>query len=210
MSLTTALVVKYYSDLLPVESHSSYVDRLQFHGERIFSPTAHVQQSRTNKNEMRLWNIDRLEPDEPVSSDSLNNGPDYLHSLHRESQRIPSFSIPHSDRFYHRFVPLHKQHSVIKTSLSGISPSKNLTIKNLAIQDLSIKDPTIKNTAIKNLAIHCLSEQFCGRDCCICCAVSTFLILDFRGDELHLRSSIVGYYALEDHGAVPCHYKLAG
>lgn len=114
ISQHTAPTVVYYPHFMSIEIHPNYVDCLQFYGDLIFSRAARDQNS-NNKNEILLWKIDGFDPHDPAPSEPPMPGPTtYTRSSfpHPKSsrgfQRILSFSIPHTDRFYHRFGLLHR------------------------------------------------------------------------------------------------------
>lgn len=105
----------YYPQFYSTEVHHNYVDSLHFYGDLILSRASRDQNARTKMNEILLWKIDGFDPDEPPPSDPPIPSPDvhtrsaFLHPPRsRGFQRLLSFAIPNTDRFYHRFGLLHE------------------------------------------------------------------------------------------------------
>lgn len=104
----------YYPHFYSTEVHHNYVDCLQFYGDLIISKACRDQNDR-KRNEILLWKIDGFDPDEPPPNRPPIPTPD-VHtrssfpqsSRSRGFQRLLSFQMPHTDRFYHRFGLLHK------------------------------------------------------------------------------------------------------
>ncbi|KAK5167071.1 uncharacterized protein LTR77_007801 [Saxophila tyrrhenica] len=106
--------VIYYPHFMSTEVHHNYVDCLHFYGDLIFSRACRDQNAKP-ENEILLWKIDGFDHDEPPPADPPIPGPttytrsSFPHSPRsRGFQRLLSFSIPYTDRFYHRFGLLHQ------------------------------------------------------------------------------------------------------
>ena len=104
----------YYPDFYSTEVHHNYVDCLQFYGDLILSRASKDQNDRSKTNEILLWKIDGFDPDEPPPKNPPIPKPDvhtrsaFPHSAgSRGFQRLLSFQIMSTDRFYHRFGLLH-------------------------------------------------------------------------------------------------------
>jgi polycomb protein EED len=100
----------YYPHFFSTEVHHNYVDCLQFYGDLILSRAAKDQNSRSSDNEIILWRIEGFDPDDPppvrppIPVPDVYTRSSFSHSPEtRGFQRLLSFSIPHTDRFYHRF-----------------------------------------------------------------------------------------------------------
>lgn len=105
----------YYPHFHSTEVHHNYVDCVQFYGDLIISRASTNQNARTKHNEIILWRIEGFDPDAPPPDDPPIPAPDvHTRSAFRHSprslgfQRLLSFEIPHTDRFYRRFGLLHE------------------------------------------------------------------------------------------------------
>ena len=106
--------IVYYPHLYSTEVHHNYVDCLQFYGDLVISRACKDQNSRVKANEIILWKIEGFDPNEPPPSEPPMPAPDvhtrsaFQHSPRsRGFQRLLTFSMPHTDRFYQRFGLLH-------------------------------------------------------------------------------------------------------
>lgn len=104
----------YYPHFFSTEVHHNYVDSLQFYGNLILSKAAKDPNAGAG-NEILLWKIDGFDANSPppqkppVPNPSEYTRSSFPHSASsRGFQRLLSFSIPHTDRFYHRFGLLHQ------------------------------------------------------------------------------------------------------
>ena len=107
--------ITYYPHFYSTEVHHNYVDCLQFYGDLILSRASKDQNDRVKSNEIILWKIEGFDPNEPPPSEPPIPAPDvhtrssFQHSPRsRGFQRLLSFGISHTDRFYHRFGLLHE------------------------------------------------------------------------------------------------------
>jgi polycomb protein EED len=105
----------YYPNFYSTEVHHNYVDCLQFYGGLILSRASKDQNDRSKSNEILLWKIDGFDPNEPAPKNPPIPAPDvhtrsaFPHSERsRGFQRLLSFQIMSTDRFYHRFGLLHE------------------------------------------------------------------------------------------------------
>ena len=100
----------YYPHFHSTEIHHNYVDSLHFYGDLILSKAARDGGDKNKKNEILLWKIEGFDPDSPPPSEPPIPTPDtYTRSSFPHPprsagfQRLLSFRIDHTDRFYHRF-----------------------------------------------------------------------------------------------------------
>lgn len=100
----------YYPDFYSTEVHHNYVDCLQFYGDLILSRASKDQNDRSKSNEILLWKIDGFDPNEPppqkpaIPKPEVHTRSAFPHSdQSRGFQRLLSFQIMSTDRFYHRF-----------------------------------------------------------------------------------------------------------
>jgi polycomb protein EED len=107
-------IVVYYPHFFSTEVHHNYVDSIHFYGNLILSKAA-KDPSAGSSNEILLWKIDGFDanspaPDTPpVPSPGQYTRSSFPHTASsRGFQRLLSFSIPYTDRFYHRFGLLHQ------------------------------------------------------------------------------------------------------
>lgn len=107
-------MIIYYPHFFSTEVHHNYVDSLHFYGNLILSKAA-KDPSAGAGNEILLWKIDGFDADSPPPHNPpVPNPNEYTRSSFQHSptsrgfQRLLSFSIPHTDRFYHRFALLHQ------------------------------------------------------------------------------------------------------
>ena len=107
--------IVYYPNFYSTEVHHNYVDCLQFYGDLILSRASKDQNDRSKSNEILLWKIDGFDPNEPAPKNPPIPAPDvhtrsaFPHSdRSRGFQRLLSFQIMSTDRFYHRFGLLHE------------------------------------------------------------------------------------------------------
>ncbi|KAK3719304.1 hypothetical protein LTR37_004523 [Vermiconidia calcicola] len=107
--------IVYYPQFFSTEVHYNYVDCLQFYGDLVLSRAAKDQNANSKSNEIILWKIEGFDPNEPAPNDPPIPAPDihtrssFPHSPRsRGFQRLLSFSIPSTDRFYHRFGLLYQ------------------------------------------------------------------------------------------------------
>jgi polycomb protein EED len=105
----------YYPHFFSTEVHDNYVDCLHFYGDLILSRAAKDQNAPTDDNEILLWKIDGFQASkQPAAMPPIPSPDVYTRSSFsplprsRGFQRLLSFSIPHTDRFYHRFGLLHE------------------------------------------------------------------------------------------------------
>jgi polycomb protein EED len=105
----------YYPQFYSTEVHHNYVDCLQFYGDLILSRASKDQNDRSKSNEILLWKIDGFDPNEPAPKNPPIPVPDvYTRSAFPHSersrgfQRLLTFQIMNTDRFYHRFGLLHE------------------------------------------------------------------------------------------------------
>lgn len=104
----------YYPHFHSTEVHHNYVDCMQFYGDLIISRASKSQSERLKTNEIILWKIEGFDPDGPAPSEPPIPSPDvhtrssFPHSARSSGfQRLLTFSMPHTDRFYNRFGLLH-------------------------------------------------------------------------------------------------------
>lgn len=107
--------VVYYPHFQSTEVHHNYVDSLRFYGDLILSKAARDSNDKNKKNEILLWKIEGFDPDEPPPEDppipapGLYTRSSFPHNARSAGfQRLLSFRIDHTDRFYHRFGLLHQ------------------------------------------------------------------------------------------------------
>ena len=105
----------YYPHFYSTEVHHNYVDCLQFYGDLILSRASKDPNDREKKNEIILWKIEGFDPNEeppsepPIPAPDVHTRSSFPHSPRsRGFQRLLSFDISHTDRFYHRFGLLHE------------------------------------------------------------------------------------------------------
>lgn len=107
-------LVVYYPYFFTKELHPNYVDCFAFYGDLILSKAARSQDNAKekggNKNEILLWKIDGFDSDQPPPEDPPIPAPEqqtrsaFPHDdKYRGFHRLLTFSIPQTDRFYHRF-----------------------------------------------------------------------------------------------------------
>lgn len=103
----------YYPHFHSTEVHHNYVDCVQFYGDLIISKASRVQNDKQS-NEILLWKIDGFDPNDPppsappIPSPDVHTRSSFPHSSRSTGfQRLLTFQMPHSDRFYFRFGLLH-------------------------------------------------------------------------------------------------------
>lgn len=106
--------IVYYPHFHSTEVHHNYVDSLRFYGDLILSKACRDMGNKNKKNEILLWKIEGFDPDDPPPSDppipapGLYTRSSFSHNSRSAGfQRLLSFRIDHTDRFYHRFGLLH-------------------------------------------------------------------------------------------------------
>ena len=104
----------YYPHFHSTEVHHNYVDCVQFYGDLIISRAAKDQNDKNKNNQVLLWKIDGFNPNEapptdpPIPAPDVNTRSSFPHGASsRGFQRLLSFDIFNTDRFYHRFGLLH-------------------------------------------------------------------------------------------------------
>lgn len=109
--------IVYYPHFHSTEVHHNYVDSLQFYGDLILSKACRDSSNKNKKNEILLWRIEGFNPDAPPPSEppipasGIYTRSSFTHpSRSAGFQRLLSFRIDHTDRFYHRFGLLHTPH----------------------------------------------------------------------------------------------------
>ena len=104
----------YYPHFHSTEVHDNYVDCLAFYGDLIISRSAKDPNGKSKTNEILLWKIDGFVSDEappdepPIPSPGVYTRSSFPHALNsRGYQRLLTFEMPNTDRFYQRFSLLH-------------------------------------------------------------------------------------------------------
>ena len=107
--------VVYYPYFYSTEIHYNYIDCLQFYGSLIISRACKDQTSRSKSNEILLWKIEGFAPDDappenpPMPAPDVHTRSSFSHSSRsRGFQRLLTFHMPNTDRFYQRFGLLHQ------------------------------------------------------------------------------------------------------
>lgn len=107
--------IVYYPHFHSTEVHHNYVDSLRFYGDLILSKACRDGSSKNKKNEILLWKLEGFDPDDPPPSEppipvpGIYTRSSFSHSSRSAGfQRLLSFRIDHTDRFYHRFGLLHE------------------------------------------------------------------------------------------------------
>lgn len=102
--------VVYYPHFHSTEVHDNYIDALVFYEDLIISRAAKEQSDRDKNNEILLWKIDGFDPDQPPPTDPPIPKPGVCtrSSFHHDKQsrgfqRLLTFKMPYTDRFYSRF-----------------------------------------------------------------------------------------------------------
>jgi len=99
--------IVYYPHFHSTEVHHNYVDTIKFYGDLIISKACRYGDKLPN--EILLWRIDGFDPDQsppgpPIPVPDVHTRSAFPHSPRSLGfQRLLSFQIPHTDRFYHRF-----------------------------------------------------------------------------------------------------------
>lgn len=96
------------------EVHHNYVDCVVFYGDLILSRCAKAQDERAKDNEILLWKIDGFHADDEspqevaeAKAGSATRSAFPHHPLSQGFQRLMTFSMPNTDRFYLRFGLYH-------------------------------------------------------------------------------------------------------
>lgn len=104
----------FYPHFFSNELHHNYVDCVAFYGDLILSRCARAQDERSKDNEILLWRIDGFHADDdpPATGAIAYPGSSTRSAFPRDTlsqgfQRLMTFSMPHTDRFYLRFGLYH-------------------------------------------------------------------------------------------------------
>ncbi|KAI6831824.1 WD40 repeat-like protein [Hortaea werneckii] len=107
--------VIYYPHFHSTEIHANYIDNAVFYGDLILSRAALDQNARKAENIIMLWKIEGFDSDAPAPSEPPIPGPGistrsaFPHAERsRGFQRLMTFDMPHTGRFYLRFGLLHQ------------------------------------------------------------------------------------------------------
>lgn len=107
--------IVYYPHFHSTEIHHNYVDSLRFYGDLILSKACRDHGNKNKKNEILLWKIESFDPDDdpptepPIPAPGVFTRSSFDHPPRSAGfQRLLSFRIDHTDRFYHRFGLLHQ------------------------------------------------------------------------------------------------------
>lgn len=104
----------HYPHFRSTEVHHNYVDCMVFYGDLIISRNANSDPNTAKENEILLWKIDgfdsELEPpaEYPTPVPGVDTRSAFPHASDRRGfQRLLTFDMPYTDRFYLRFSLLH-------------------------------------------------------------------------------------------------------
>lgn len=104
----------YYPHFHSTEVHSNYVDSVAFYGDLIISRASKDQTDKARDNTILLWKIDGFDSDSdpplepPIPSPGISTRSSFEHSKQsRGFQRLLTFEMPDTGRFYLRFNLLH-------------------------------------------------------------------------------------------------------
>ncbi|KAK5111510.1 hypothetical protein LTR85_011858 [Meristemomyces frigidus] len=104
----------YYPQFHSTEVHSNFVDSVAFYGDLIISRAAKDQADKARDNTILLWKIDGFDSEDdpplepPIPSPSVSTRSSFPHSERsRGFQRLLTFEMPDTGRFYLRFGLLH-------------------------------------------------------------------------------------------------------
>ncbi|KAK5111678.1 hypothetical protein LTR62_004783 [Meristemomyces frigidus] len=104
----------YYPHFHSTEVHANYIDCIVFYGDLIISRAAKDQSDKSTSNEILLWRIDGFESgheppaEPPVPAPNVCSRSSFPHcKVSRGFQRLLTFDMPHTGRFYFRFGLLH-------------------------------------------------------------------------------------------------------
>lgn len=107
--------VVYYPQFHSTEVHANYIDNVVFYGDLILSRSAKDQTDKTVDNNIILWKIDGFDSEEdppeepPIPSPGVCTRSSFPHSERsRGFQRLLTFEILHTGRFYLRFGLLYQ------------------------------------------------------------------------------------------------------
>ena len=107
-------IVVYYPHFQSTEVHSNFVDSLAFYGDLIISRSAKEQAIKNSQNEILLWRIVGFDSEDdpplnpPIPSPGVSTRSSFDHPQHtRGFQRLLTFDMPDTGRFYLRFDLLH-------------------------------------------------------------------------------------------------------
>lgn len=99
-----------YPHFFSTEVHPNYVDSLSFYGDLIISRCAQEQNNASKQHEILMWKIDGFQADMNPPEDIAVPRPgresrsSFEHDLLTQGfQRLLTFSMPYTDRFYLRF-----------------------------------------------------------------------------------------------------------
>ncbi|KAI6823508.1 WD40 repeat-like protein [Hortaea werneckii] len=107
--------VIYYPHFHSTEIHANYIDNAVFYGDLIFSRAALDQNARRAENIIMLWKIEGFDSDTappsepPIPGPGISTRSSFPHAgRSRGFQRLMTFDMPHTGRFYLRFGLLHQ------------------------------------------------------------------------------------------------------
>lgn len=107
--------VVYYPHFYSTEIHADYVDNVVFYGDLILSRSSKDQTNQSSSNEILLWKIDGFDSsddppeDPPVPTPGQCTRSSFPHKAgDRGFQRLLTFDMPHTSRFYLRFGLFHQ------------------------------------------------------------------------------------------------------
>lgn len=107
--------VVYYPHFYSTEIHADYVDNVVFYGDLILSRSSKDQTSQSASNEILLWKIDGFDSsdsppkDPPMPTPGQCTRSSFPHKgVDRGFQRLLTFDMPHTSRFYLRFGLFHQ------------------------------------------------------------------------------------------------------
>ncbi|EMC93292.1 hypothetical protein BAUCODRAFT_568121 [Baudoinia panamericana UAMH 10762] len=108
--------VVYYPHFHSTEVHSLYVDSVAFYGDLILSRCARDAGAKDKANEILLWRIDGFHSDDeppaepPIPTPGVWTRSSFHHDKSsRGFQRLLTFDMPSTSRFYSRFGLLHRK-----------------------------------------------------------------------------------------------------
>ncbi|RMZ09545.1 hypothetical protein D0864_01498 [Hortaea werneckii] len=107
--------VIYYPHFYSTEIHANYIDNAIFYGDLILSRAALDQNARKAENIIMLWKIEGFDSDAappcepPIPGPGISTRSSFPHAERsRGFQRLMTFDMPHTGRFYLRFGLLHQ------------------------------------------------------------------------------------------------------
>jgi len=107
--------VVYYPHFHSTEVHANYIDNVVFYGDLIISRSAKDQNNKNPDNSIILWKIDGFDSEDdppcepPIPSPGVSTRSSFPHSERsRGFQRLLTFDMPNTGRFYLRFGLLHQ------------------------------------------------------------------------------------------------------